>query len=98
MHAWSLRSDRAWLIRGPIAILELVCGWFRYVSVALGQPVFDSFETRTRFYREALRKDFFMKITFHKNVHADFYRLSDIDSAVTDFDPNISRLTTTLKT
>ncbi|KAF3537210.1 hypothetical protein F2Q69_00021457 [Brassica cretica] len=45
VHAWSLRSDRAWLVRGPIAILELVRGWFRYVSVALGQPVFDSIET-----------------------------------------------------
>ena len=45
MHAWSLRSDRAWLVRGPIAILELVRGWFRYVSVALGQPVFDSIKT-----------------------------------------------------
>ena len=45
MHAWSLRSDRAWLVRGQIAILELVRGWSRYVSVALGQLVFDSIET-----------------------------------------------------
>ncbi|KAF2597581.1 hypothetical protein F2Q68_00009679 [Brassica cretica] len=45
VHAWSLCSDRAWLVRGPIAILELVRGWSRCVSVALGQPVFDSIET-----------------------------------------------------
>ncbi|KAF3602306.1 hypothetical protein F2Q69_00037676 [Brassica cretica] len=31
-------TDRDWLVRGPIAILELVRGWFEYVSVALGQP------------------------------------------------------------
>ncbi|KAF3579149.1 hypothetical protein DY000_02031478 [Brassica cretica] len=41
----SIATDRAWLVRGLIAILELVRGWFRYVSVALGQPVFDSIET-----------------------------------------------------
>ncbi|KAF3557922.1 hypothetical protein F2Q69_00013499 [Brassica cretica] len=29
VHAWSLSSDRAWLVRGLIAILELVRGWFR---------------------------------------------------------------------
>ena len=32
--------------------------------------------------------DFFTKITFRKNVHADFYVLSDVDSVITDFDPN----------
>ncbi|KAF2590530.1 hypothetical protein F2Q70_00038277 [Brassica cretica] len=36
----SLRSDRAWLVRGPMAILELVHGRFGYVSVAFGQSVF----------------------------------------------------------
>ncbi|KAF3607342.1 hypothetical protein DY000_02046872 [Brassica cretica] len=51
----SLRSDRAWLVRGPMAILELVCGRFGYVSVAFGQSVFrGSIEIRTRFYRNAL--------------------------------------------
>ena len=56
--------------------------------VALGQSVFGSTDIRIRFYRKALRKDFFKMITFRKNVHADFYGLSDIDSIVTDFDPN----------
>ncbi|KAF3515367.1 hypothetical protein F2Q69_00007238 [Brassica cretica] len=89
VRARSLRSDRAWLVCGPMAILEPVRGRFGYVSVAFGQSVFSgSIEIRTRFYRKALRKDFFMKITFRKNVHADFYGLSDIDSVVTDFDPN----------
>ncbi|KAF2617652.1 hypothetical protein F2Q68_00038824 [Brassica cretica] len=36
----SLRSDRAWLVRGPMAILEHVHGRFGYVSVAFGQSVF----------------------------------------------------------
>ena len=72
-----------------MAILELVRGRFGYLSVAFGQSVFSgSIEIRTRFYRKALRKDFFTKITFRKNVHADFYGLSDIDSVVTDFDLN----------
>ena len=60
-----------------------------YVFVVLGQSVFGSTEIRIRFYRKALRKDFFTKITFRKSVHADFYGLSDIDSVVTNFDPNI---------
>ncbi|KAF3586477.1 hypothetical protein F2Q69_00027794 [Brassica cretica] len=95
----SLRSDRAWLVRGPMAILELVCGRFGYVSVAFGQSVFrGSIEIRTRFYRKALRKDLFTKITFRKNVLADFYGLSDIDSVVTDFDPNMCKLAGFLKT
>ncbi|KAF3499777.1 hypothetical protein F2Q69_00041700 [Brassica cretica] len=55
---WSLRSDRAWLVRGPMAILELVRGRFGYVSVAFGQLVFSgSIEIRTRLYRKALCKD-----------------------------------------
>ncbi|KAF2562829.1 hypothetical protein F2Q70_00016669 [Brassica cretica] len=33
---WSLCSTRAWLVRGPLAILELVRGRFGYVSVASG--------------------------------------------------------------
>ena len=59
------------------------------MSVVLGQSVFGSTEIRIRFYRKALHNDLFTKITFRKNVHADFYGLSDIDSIVTDFDPNI---------
>ncbi|KAF3501560.1 hypothetical protein F2Q69_00041699 [Brassica cretica] len=56
----SCRIDRAWLVRGPMAILELVRGRFGYVSVAFGQSVFsDSIEIRTRFYRKALCKDSF---------------------------------------
>ena len=48
----------------------------------------ESTEISARFHRKVLRKDFFTKITFRKNVHADFYGLSDIDFVVTDFDPN----------
>ena len=89
MHAWSPRIDRAWLVRGLISILELVRGRFGYMSVAFGQSVFSgSIEIWTIFYCKALRKDIFTKITFRKNVYADFYGLSDIDSVVTDFDPN----------
>ncbi|KAF2594579.1 hypothetical protein F2Q70_00043010 [Brassica cretica] len=51
----SLRSNRAWLVRGPMAILELVCGRLGYVSVASRQSVFSgSIEIRTRFYRKRL--------------------------------------------
>ncbi|KAF2558538.1 hypothetical protein F2Q68_00015338 [Brassica cretica] len=59
-----------------------------YVYVVLGHSVFGSTEIRVRIYRKALRKDFFTKITFRKNLHADFYGHSDIDSVVTNFDPN----------
>ncbi|KAF3511742.1 hypothetical protein F2Q69_00005508 [Brassica cretica] len=69
-----LRSDRAWLVRGPMAILELVRGRFGFLSVAFGQLVFSgSIEIRTRFYRKVLCKDLFTKISFRKNVHTDFY-------------------------
>ncbi|KAF3545395.1 hypothetical protein DY000_02006286 [Brassica cretica] len=54
----SLRSDRAWLVRGPMAILELVRGRFGFLSVAFGQSVFSgSIEIRTRFYRKVLYID-----------------------------------------
>ena len=57
----------------------------------LGLWVF-SFDESTgisvRFLRKVLRKDFFTKIIFRKNIHADFYGHSDIDFVVTDFDPN----------
>ncbi|KAF3557671.1 hypothetical protein F2Q69_00012702 [Brassica cretica] len=99
----SLRSDRAvdraWIVRGPMAILELVRDRFGYVSVAFGLSIFSgSIEIRTRFYRKALRKYFFTKITFRKIGHADFYVLLDIDSTVTDFDPNMYKLAGFLKT
>ena len=56
----SLRSDRAWLVRGPMAILELVRGRFGYVSVASVKSVFSgSIEIRSRFYRKALCEDSF---------------------------------------
>ena len=35
-----------------------------------------------------VRINLFRIFIFRKNVHADFYGLSDIDSVVTDFDPN----------
>ena len=73
---------------GIVLGLSVVRSPYSSLSVALEQPVFGSTEIRIRFYRKALLKDFFTKITFRKNVHADFYGLSDIDSVVTDFDPN----------
>ncbi|KAF3581506.1 hypothetical protein DY000_02030997 [Brassica cretica] len=60
VRARSLRSDRAWLVRGPMAILELVRGRFGYVFFASGQLVFSgSIEITTRFYRKALCEDSF---------------------------------------
>ncbi|KAF3540783.1 hypothetical protein F2Q69_00021689 [Brassica cretica] len=58
----SLRRDRAWLVCGPMAILDLVRSRFGYVFVASGQSVFNgSIEIRTRFYRKALCEDSFYK-------------------------------------
>ena len=57
MHVRSLRTDRARLVRVPIVTLEPICGWFRYVSVILGQLVFDPTETLTRFYLEIMCRD-----------------------------------------
>ncbi|KAF3506952.1 hypothetical protein F2Q69_00006011 [Brassica cretica] len=37
VRAWSLRSDRAWLVRGLIAILELVRGRLGCVPIAFGK-------------------------------------------------------------
>ncbi|CAN6815418.1 unnamed protein product, partial [Brassica oleracea] len=60
LRTWSLHSDRAWLVRGLMAILELDRGRFGYVSVAFGQSVFiGSIEIITTFNRKAIRKDFF---------------------------------------
>ena len=44
----------------------------------------ESTEISARFHRKVLRKDFFTKITFRKNVHADF----DVNFVVSIFDPN----------
>ena len=101
-RARSLRSDRAVCMLGLRVLIELGLSTVRlscssssmpvgYVSVVLGKSVFGSTEIRIIFYRKALRKDFFTKITFRKNVHTDFYGLSDIDSVVADFDPNNSQ-------
>ncbi|MDQ4447191.1 hypothetical protein, partial [Lactobacillus gasseri] len=38
-----------------------------------------------------VRINLFRRFIFRKNVQADFYGLSDIDSVVTDFDPNKER-------
>ena len=62
-----------------------------YESV-LGLWVFsfdESTEISARFHRKFLRRDFFTKITFRKNVHADFYVYLDINFVVSVFDPNI---------
>ncbi|KAF3504376.1 hypothetical protein F2Q69_00043225 [Brassica cretica] len=70
--ARSLRSDRAWLVRGPMAILELVRGRFGYVSIASGQSVF-RLRLEQDFTARLFVKILFMKNNFRKNVHAEFY-------------------------
>ena len=35
-----------------------------------------------------VRINLFRRFIFRENVHADFYGFSDINSVVTDFDPN----------
>ena len=47
----------------------------------------ESTEISARFHRKVLRKDFFTKIIFRKNVHADFYEYLDVNFVVS-FDPN----------
>ena len=87
----SLRSDRAVFVLGCYIANELGLCVVRWPYLNLSVADLDtcmlpsdnryfsgSIEIRTRFYREALRK----------NVHADFYGLSNIDSVMTDFDPN----------
>ncbi|KAF2533199.1 hypothetical protein F2Q70_00029699 [Brassica cretica] len=91
-RARPLRSDGAWLELGRYVATEQYARLLRsdraVASVVLGQSVFGSTEIRIRFYRKALCKDFFTKITFRKTVHAEFYGLSENDYVVTDFDPN----------
>ncbi|KAF3509755.1 hypothetical protein F2Q69_00007132 [Brassica cretica] len=48
------RSDRAWLVRGPIAILELARGRFGYVSV----PLDNRYLVRLRFEQNFTAKLF----------------------------------------
>ncbi|WZZ44945.1 hypothetical protein YC2023_041204 [Brassica napus] len=48
----------------------------------------ESNDISARFHLKVLRKNFFTKITFRKNVHADFYGYLDVNSIVTVFDPN----------
>ncbi|KAF3521322.1 hypothetical protein F2Q69_00046057 [Brassica cretica] len=51
----------------------------RYVATELGSSSVATFFVKINLFR---------RFIFRKNVHADFYGLSDIDSVVTDFDPN----------
>ena len=66
VRARLLRSDRARLVCGPIAILELVRGRFGYVYVALGQSVFGSIEIRKNFTARLFVKIFFTKNHFRR--------------------------------
>ncbi|KAG5410740.1 hypothetical protein IGI04_007059 [Brassica rapa subsp. trilocularis] len=84
------RRDRAWLRLGRYVATKLCACLVAAYRSSLACPRSD-FHTRAcprPIWIQALRKDIFTKITFRKNVYADFYRLSDIDSVVTDFDPN----------
>ena len=54
----------------------------RYLVVRLR---FEQDFTARLFVKISLRR-----LLFRKNIHADFYGLSGIDSVVTDFDPNSS--------
>ena len=49
---------------------------------------FDESEISARFHRKVLRKDFFTKIIFRKNVHADLYGYLDVNFVVSVFDTN----------
>ena len=48
----------------------------------------ESTEISARSHRKVLRKDFFTKITFRKNVHADFYGYLDVNFFLSVFDSN----------
>ena len=72
VHAWSRRSDRAWLVRGPIAILELVRGWVGYLSVALDSRYLIQSRHEQDFTARFLVEILFTMSVFGKNVHADF--------------------------
>ncbi|KAF3547121.1 hypothetical protein DY000_02007730 [Brassica cretica] len=88
----------AWLEVGRyVATEQVVCSVATWrLSLARARSLrsdratfFGLFSDVSCFFRRALRKNkSFPKIYFRKNVDADFYGLSDIDSVVTDFDPN----------
>ena len=82
----SLRSNRTCWFGRYVATLFLC-----FFERVLGLPVF-SFDGSTRisarFYRKVSRRDFFTKITFSTNVHADFYGHLDVNFVVTVFDRN----------
>ncbi|KAF3546672.1 hypothetical protein DY000_02007893 [Brassica cretica] len=68
-RARSLRSDRAWLVRGPIAILELARGWFGYVFVP-----FDNRSLYSLFVLdENVRKFCFSEFQEHWNTSEETY-------------------------
>ncbi|KAG5393421.1 hypothetical protein IGI04_023384 [Brassica rapa subsp. trilocularis] len=88
---WSLPSDR--LVRGHVATWRPCLDPFlTFYECVLGLWVFsfdELSEFSARFHRKVFRKDFFTKITFRKNVHADFYGYLDVNFVVSVFDPNI---------
>ncbi|KAG5373906.1 hypothetical protein IGI04_042780 [Brassica rapa subsp. trilocularis] len=92
-RARSLRSDRAGRSLGRYVATELCACLVAAYRSSLACPRSD-FHTRACprpiwIHVRCLRTiDIFTKITFRKNGYADFYGLSDIDSVVTDFDPN----------
>ena len=49
----------------------------------------ESTEISARFHRKVLRKDFFAKITFRKNVHADLYGYLDVNFVVSVSTPTL---------
>ena len=50
----------------------------------------ESTRISVRFLHKVLRKDFFTKITFRKNAHADIYRYLDVNFVAFVFYPNTS--------
>ncbi|KAG5384706.1 hypothetical protein IGI04_036176 [Brassica rapa subsp. trilocularis] len=99
--ARSLRSDRAVCMLGRRVSIELGMSVVRLPYSSLSAAELDTclFPSDNRYLVVRLRfeQDFtarlFVKISlqrllFRKNVEADFYGLSGIDSVMTDFDPN----------
>ena len=67
---------------------ETVQSWSERVLGLLVFSFDESTESSARFYRQVFRKDLFTKITFRKNVHADFYGYSVVNFVVSVFDSN----------
>ena len=101
MDARSLPSDRAVCMLGRRVSIELGLSVVRLPYSSLSAAELDTcmfpLDNRYLVVRLRFEQDFtarlFVKISlrrllFRKNVHADFYGLSDIDFVVTDFDPN----------